>query len=429
MWAVARTAKGGRSRREHEGRRSPRRRRTALAACVAAALLAGLTVALVPRPASQNLVWFEQTAAAVEAQAAEPDPVRTRSWALAWWAADRAVHGARVAGRDSDGPAQRAAEDAAVATAVHDVLVALVPSRRRELDRALDRAPGQRSEAGRRAAAAVLAERRGDGLTSAEINRPVGLPTPAPGSYRPTPPQQTRALQGGQGAARPFLVRSVADFDPGPPPALASLRYRRDLAEVARLGVATGSDRTPEQTELARFWGVSLVTVLAEVLRVAVLPGRTDPEQAALLSRFWRVSLDAQLAVYASKYRHLFWRPVTALREGAVPPGPMPFWRPLLATPPQPEYPSAHTCIAAAAARVLEAAGEPAGGFGLTSPGAPGATRRYTRWQQLVSENVDARVYAGVHFRTSDEVGARLGRAVAQAALTQIAGPPGTLSR
>lgn len=356
--------------------------------------------------------WYAQTADAVAAQGGAPDPVRTRTWAMAWWAADRAIgSGSSVAGVD----------DAALAGAVHDVLAALVPDRRAALDAAL----GETVEGlpdtdavragvleGRHEAAAVLVEREGDGLTTDEVNRPYpGVPSPGPGDYVPTPPDFAPGQQSGEGDARPFLLGEVDRFDPGPPPALDSETYRRDLAEVRAVGRDDSTTRTAEQTEVARFWGPGLVAVFTPLVGDAVrgLDARTA---AGLLSDLHRVSLDAQLAVYDAKYVQLFWRPVTALQAGDAATPRIPGWLSLLPPPPQPEYPSAHTSIAAAYAAVLTSrlGAGPAQPLALTSGG---VTRTFSTWEQLVRENVDGRVWAGVHYRHSDLVGAELGRQVA----------------
>ena len=332
-------------------------------------------------------VWFDETAAAVEAQQV-PDPVASRTWALAWWAADRAADAARGAGRDPD---------PAIATAVHDVLVALVPAHRDRLDDLLD----EPDTDGAREAAAVLAERVGDGLTVAEVNRPYVLPPPSPGTYRSTgaPPQQA-----GQGDARPFLLLANDEVETAPPPPVDSAAYRAELDEVRLLGVREGSQRTTEQTALAVLWGPSLVPLLTPAVRAAVvdLPPR---EAASLLSDLHRTLLDAQLAGYRAKYEFLRWRPETAIGDG---------WRPLLDTPPQPDHPSGHTVYAAALAAVLEdRVGDRPFRVG---------DRTYDRWQQVVQENVDARVWAGVHVRSADVAGADLGRRVAERVRPRLAG-------
>lgn len=371
------------------------------------ALLAGCGAGAppVPAPAVGTVpVWFDQTARAVQEQGGVPDPVATRTWALAWWAADRACD-ALTPG--TPGPAG----DAAVATAVHDVLGALVPGRRDALDQALAGAAADRgaaAAAGRREAAAVLRGRAGDGLSVAEVNRPVVLPPPSPGTYRPTPPGLTPPQQGGQGDARPFLLTSSAEVDPGPPAPLGSAAYARDLAEVRRLGERTSTARTQAQTDLARLYAPSLVGLLTPAVRTAVV-GLDACRAAGVLSDLHRISLDAQLVAYRAKYAYLRWRPVTAIGGG---------WTPLVDTPPQPEYPAGHTVYAAALAAVLEREVGPVA-FELRGGDAP---QRYTDWQQVVQDNVDARVWAGVHLRGSDEAGAALGRAVAKLALARLAG-------
>lgn len=41
-------------------------------------------------------------------------------------------------------------------------------------------------------------------------------------------------------------------------------------------------------------------------------------------------------------------------------------------------------------------------------------TRTFSRFSQAIREIVDPRVYSGIHFRTADEQGARIGRKVAR---------------
>jgi hypothetical protein len=53
-----------------------------------------------------------------------------------------------------------------------------------------------------------------------------------------------------------------------------------------------------------------------------------------------------------------------------------------------------------------------------------GITRQWQTFDQGVQEVIDARVYSGIHFRNSDEVGVRLGRQVAQFAMTHALRPP-----
>ena len=354
--------------------------------------------------------WYEQTDEAVAAQGSPPDPVAARTWALAWWAADRAIAGRK------DGPFV----DAAVASAVHDVLLALVPTRKKALDAALDDdADEAGSASGRKAAAEVLAERSDDGLDGRSVERPFTLPAPAPGVWRPTPSQYKEARQAGLSDATPFLLRSVDQFRPGPPPRPGSPAYRRDLAEVRELGRDVGSARTPEQTAVALFWAGSELDVQVRLVREAIKAARLSAADGArLLSAFHRITADAEIAVFDAKYAYFNWRPITALQidgDGDPSTPRIGDWNPLIETPGHPEYPSAHTVYAAAAAAVLAhfLGPAPARPLVIADASSKGTRRSYTTWQQAVDENEDARVWAGIHFRNSDEVGSQLGRRIA----------------
>jgi hypothetical protein len=391
---------------------------TAATAVVLPALLPGGASAAAPRT-DPVLAWYDETAAAVAAQGAVPQVVGSRTWALAWSAAERAT-------RRTSGPT----EQAALATAVHDVLVALVPAQAARVDAARDAALGtlprgaarRGTAAGAAAARAVLAERQGDGLTPAEVNAPYTPPPPAVGVWRPTPDAFAPAVQSGQGRARPFLLRSTGQLRPPAPTGPGTERYRRDLAEVRALGQDSSTSRTPQQTEVARFWAQSSLAGFTSVVREVLAGDRgaraSVDEETRLLSVFHRVTIDAQLAVYEAKYVYTAWRPVTAIREdgdGDAATLQVPDWSPLIPTPSHPEYPSGHTTYAGAAVRVLDAlAGpRPARPVQATSAALPGVTLTYTRWQQLVQDNEDARVWSGIHLRSSDEVGSALGRSVA----------------
>ncbi len=355
--------------------------------------------------------WYEQTNDAVVALGPPPDPVAARTWALAWWAADRAIEGRQ------DGPFV----DAAVASAVHDVLVALVPERKDALDDALDDdADRLGSTAGSQAAAEVLALRSNDGLDSQSAEGLVTVPAPAPGVWRPTPPDFQEPRQAGMPDATPFLLRSADQFRPGPPPRPGSALYRRDLAEVRELGRDVASARTPEQTGVALFWAGSELAVQVRLVREAMQAARVSTaEGARLLSAFHRITADAEIAAFDTKYTYFNWRPITAFQvddDGDLSTPRIEEWSPLIRTPGHPDYPSAHTVYAAAGAAVLEhfLGPAPARPLVIDDATSDGTHRSYTTWQQAVDENEDARVWAGIHFRTSDEVGSQLGRLVAE---------------
>ncbi|HEX7290190.1 MAG TPA: vanadium-dependent haloperoxidase [Conexibacter sp.] len=374
------------------------------------------------RPSQTALVlrWYDLTTDAVTA-AAQPEQVtQNRIWAVSWIAAARAVDGYR-------GPAFRAA---AFATALHDTLVALVPAQAPQLDAALAAtlasvpnggAKDAGIAAGRHEAALALVERAGDGLDTASVNVPWTPPAAAPGVYQPTPPTFGPVVRAGLPRARAFLLHANDELRPGPPPSLASRRYLRALAEVHAYGGASGSARTPAQTDVANFVAQASVVQYAQLLRAVIADGRRPLAwQARLVAAFNAIQVDQQIAIADAKYAYVFWRPVTAIRTGAVDPDPA--WTPLLATPRHPEYPSGHAGYAGTAEAVLRAlvGPKPVRPIALTSATAPGVVLTYADWPSITRDVVDGRVWEGVHFRFSDETAVRVGAAIARHDLRRL---------
>lgn len=377
-----------------------------------------------PAPADGGAVvreWYDLTAQTVATVGAATQVTNSRTWAISWLAAARA-------GREGPRGRDRAAfQDAAVASAVHDALVDLAPSRTAVLDAALAetlrRIPDGRAEdrgvaAGARQAELALADRLGDGLDPASVNAPFTVPAAAPGVWQPTPDGYAPAAQYGNRVARPFLLDSPDQYRIGPPPALDSRRYRADLAEVRAYGAADSTVRTARQTETATFWYGSSLTLYTEPLRVAVTRSHgSAAERAALVGLFHAALVDTQIATSDSKYAYTRWRPVTAIRTGAIAADQT--WTPLHQTPAHPDYPSGHNTYSGAAEVILDAiAGPRTAPFALTSPTAPGVRRTYTSWEQLTRDNVDARIFSGIHTRSADEAGVALGKAVGRHALS-----------
>ncbi|MGC4769018.1 vanadium-dependent haloperoxidase [Micromonospora sp. DT44] len=390
--------------------------RRGVAMIAAAVLVAGLPA--VPAAAATTtdtaLAWYDATAAAV-ATGTRPQVTNNRAWAISWLAAARATRTAPTGD-------PRHYQDAALASAVHTALSSLIPEDAAALDTALrttlDRIPDGRAKdrgtsVGRAEARSLLAQRTGDGLDPASVNPAYPNPEPGPGIWEPTPPSFSPAQQAGNRFARPFLLDRPDRYRPGPPPALDSERYRADLAEVRAYGAVDSAVRTPQQTDTATFWLGASLTLYTGILRAA-LAQSTGPVagRASLVAIFHVALVDTQIATSDAKYAYLRWRPVTAVRAGA---GEDPAWAPLHATPPHPDYPSGHNTYSGAAEQVLTAllgpqAREP---YTISSPSLPGATRTYRDWRRPTKENVDARVWSGIHTRSADEAGVRLGRDVA----------------
>jgi hypothetical protein len=267
---------------------------------------------------------------------------------------------------------------------------------------------------GRWVAATILALRADDGSSEAQFDYiPPGAG--APGVW--TPPTTAPALLPGWGNVTPFVLRKGSQFRPGPPPALTSGRYARDYNEVQEVGARTGSTRSEEQTAMAQFWRASPVLIWNAVLQQALDARPLGLSASArTLALFYLAAADASIATWEAKYVYNFWRPEPAIVNGDVDDNPATFvdptWQPLFTTPPHPEYPAANPANSGAFATILRRIfGEPGLPLVVT---ASGVTRQWETFEEPVREVIDARIYMGIHFRTSDQTGARLGRQVAR---------------
>ncbi|MBO0824844.1 MAG: phosphatase PAP2 family protein [Actinobacteria bacterium] len=365
------------------------------------------------------LAWHDITNQTVSA-AAFPEPVtQSRTWAVSWLAAARAVLQDRHPNYGA----------AALAQALHDTLAAQVPSQQAVLDASLAATLGSVPDgpakrrgiaAGASEASATLAERAGDGLDTASVDIAWTPPPAAPGVFQLTPPVTRPAIRAGQGNARPFLLERNDQFDPGPPLSLDSPDYHRALAEVEAIG-APDSPRTAEQTEVANFWYPAVNFAHVQITR-AILADTSFPLswQVRFVAAFNVITTDAQIATYNAKYKYVFWRPYTAITTGSYLQDPT--WTSFWVAPQHPEYPSGHGGQIGSQQGVLHAfVGQLAPApIPLTSPDAPGVTRTYSDWKTISQDVINARVWEGVHFRTSDVTGIDLGLRVARWEVGQL---------
>jgi len=320
--------------------------------------------------------------------------------------------------------------EAAAASAAHDVLVALYPDQKADLDATLTTslsviadgdAKSRGVELGRKAAADMIALRANDGSNTPESYRPQATP----GVYVPT----IVPIESAAGKITPWVMRTGSQFRPAAPPALTSDVWTKDLNEIREYGSLNSAKRSAEQTTIGRFWFFTGPrTYNAIVRQIATAKNMDVVDCARLYSLTAMAAADAFIAVFDGKYAYNLWRPITAIRNADVTNNPATpreaAWVPLGTTPMHPEYPCAHCIVASAVSNVLQGVvGNEVGEITLASPTAPGVTRRWTRLQDYSDEVANARIYAGFHYRFSAEAGKDMGKKIAELTVsTQLLG-------
>lgn len=330
-----------------------------------------------------------------------------------------------------------ASKAAAVATAAHHVIVgvqidpALAPEVVSRVDAQLADALAKATAtdgqgavaagvaAGEAAAAAMLAERQNDGrYVATQV-----VPGTRPGEWQPTPPSNASDPFAWVGNVEPFMLESASQFRSKGPNDVRSVRYARDYKEVKQLGGPTaGSSRSAKQEAVAQFFTVNPTELYNRAFRTfAEQRGLSVAEQARLFAMMNLSAADAIINCFNDKLHYNAWRPITAIHNGDNDGNPWtkgdPGWTSLGNSPAYSEHASGYNCLTAG---FMHAAADFFGNgrvnFQLVKivPDAANVTRTYKHFVDVIDETIDARVYQGIHFRTSDEQGAKIGKDVAK---------------
>jgi hypothetical protein len=322
-----------------------------------------------------------------------------------------------------------ASVDAAVAASTRTVLLKLVPIQQAAIEadyqaalKPLPDGPAKSNgiAVGEQAAAACLA--REDGMGVPDTYRP----HTTAGVYVPT----LLPAVPNWGKRKPWVMTSGDQFRPGPPPVLTSETWARDYNEIKAIGGKNSIQRSPEQTAIAKFWEATAPAVYWPVARsVANAPGRDVTENARLMAVAAMAMDDALVSVFDAKYTYNLWRPVTAIRNGDIDGNDATerdsSWTPFIDTPMHPEYPCAHCIVSASLGAVLEAelAGRPSPKLSSTSSTAGGVERTWSSVDEFVREVAVARIYDGVHYRNSTQVGSAMGKKIGELAVKNFPKP------
>jgi hypothetical protein len=289
---------------------------------------------------------------------------------------------------------------------------------------------------GREVATEIWNWRSADGFNTP---LPPFVGVPATGQWRSTPtdpypgvPQPMSNLQ--YATMTTWVVPNHAFFQIlSGPPALGNAQYLRDLAETQTMGSRTSAARTPDQTNAPWLWASTSGQSLWNAVTLQLIEARAHHhdsdrddrfrgeserrggdhdrllENARILAALNVAMADAAIGCWDQKLKYNFWRPITAIRESGDP-----AWTPLFATPAHQDYPSGHSCISGAATTILADEFGERTPFTLRSDVLVGVARTFRGFAEALEDVKDARVFAGIHFRTACDDGTVLGNAVAQ---------------
>jgi hypothetical protein len=281
---------------------------------------------------------------------------------------------------------------------------------------------------GEAVAVKVLEARANDGCDAPDSYRP----RTTPGVYVPT----AITISSMWPDMKPFVMAKPSQFRPVPPVSLDSKEWADDYNELKDYGGQSSMKRSAQQTEIARFWLVGPPVAYHPFVRQLVSKKQLDIVDSARFMTLVSVGLtDAIIAVLDAKYHYNFWRPITAIRNGDTDNNSATdreaTWQPIAPTPMHPEYPCAHCIQSGSVAGVVKAVlgSDEIPEIAMTSPTAPGVTRRWTNMTVLTDEIASARIWAGFHYRFSTRVGTNMGRQIGEYVVKSVMQPVATGSR
>jgi hypothetical protein len=328
----------------------------------------------------------------------------------------------------------KASLDAAVATAAFRVIDGTFPAQHAALQAAYDASlagisngasKDQGIDVGTMAADAMLAQGH---FTPMAMTCAFGS---GPGVFQVLPGQPCDPTQWVAHAV-PFLVQSADQFRTAGPYPLASAAYAADVNEVEAIGSINSATRTPEQTHIAAAWQTNPAGAYNALGRRFVAEQSLSTRDSALM--FAMIDLtaaDAIINTWNDKYYWKFWRPIAAIRNADTDGNPATVkdggWTPMfdglahaeygvgpnLITPPYPEHPSGNTAYTTATMDAFRSFfGTDDMTFYLTSSRFPDEKRYYDHFSDPIKQVIEARIWAGIHFRNADVQAETLGREV-----------------
>lgn len=260
-------------------------------------------------------------------------------------------------------------------------------------------------------------------------NYPRYTPLNTEGSWYPTPPAFFAPVEPYFNTVRTFLIDTATAFKSVPP-----IPYSKEKnSEFYKLlmGVYTegGSGMTQETREIAAFWdcnpfalkneghllvGLKKISPGAHWIGITGIACQKEKLKFSKTMEIYTVVamglMDSFASCWDEKYRSNRIRPETAIRRLIDP-----NWKPMLQTPPFPEYMSGHSHISSTTSAILtyyfgdnyKYTDNVEDKYGLKP-------RKFTSFNQAAKEAAISRYYGGIHFKDGIENGLEVGNRIGQ---------------
>ncbi len=255
------------------------------------------------------------------------------------------------------------------------------------------------------------------------------------GRWVPTPPMYAQAVEPHWMEIRTLVLDSCSQFKPVRPPKYEPKNTSSEFYKAMMMVKNCVDSLTPEQKHIADFWDDNAfkLNVNGHVMYatkkfspgghwmniVGIIAAEKKADFATAVSAYTQTSIalfDAFISCWDEKFRSNYVRPETAINKYVDPE-----WQPYIQTPPFPEYTSGHAVISAAAAEVMTHYFGDKINYTDTSElefGVP--NRSFTSVREAAKEAAISRIYGGIHFKHSCDVGSEGGIKVGQLVLQRL---------
>jgi hypothetical protein len=266
-------------------------------------------------------------------------------------------------------------------------------------------------------------------------NYPRYTPLNTEGSWYPTPPAFFSPVEPYFNTVRPFLIDSANAFKSVPP-----IPYSKDKSSpffklLAGNYIDGGSGLTAEHREIAAFWDCNPFALKNEghllIGLKKISPGAHWIGITGIACHKAKVNFSKTLQIYTivaagltdsfiscwdEKYRSNRIRPETAIRNLIDP-----NWKPMLQTPPFPEYMSGHSHISSTTATILtyffgdnfSYTDDVENKYGLKS-------RKFASFNIAAQEAAISRYWGGIHFKDGIENGVKVGVKIGEHIVSEL---------